>query len=298
MRACTAVITEISFNEEDIPYRAEVEFIQPSEWEDELKILFDDLLDNNGKISSEHNKENTDAGVAYAKIRAVYPERTRDDVMRVDVQSMLQEVSHILGNIHHIREADSLQFFKRLQQYIDSKEKPTNSTARPGDKKNQVNQDKELWPLIKVVRLFVKSPPLSTGSVLVDLPGVQDSNAARAAVAENYLKQTTGLWIVAPITRAVDDKAARSLLGESFKRQLKMDGGFDSVTFICSKTDDISVIEAPESLGLEVEMAPLFQESDELVERHRALENDLKTTRDSRLVYHQVSAPKPTEHTF
>jgi hypothetical protein len=46
---------------------------------------------------------------------------------------------------------------------------------------------------------------------------------------------------VAPITRAVDDKAAKSLLGESFKRQLKYDGTYSRVTFICSKTDDISV---------------------------------------------------------
>lgn len=65
----------------------------------------------------------------------------------------------------------------------------------------------------------------------MDLPGVHDSNAARAAVAENYMKECTGLWIVAPITRAVDDKAAKTLLGESFKRQLKMDGGFSSWVF-------------------------------------------------------------------
>lgn len=45
-------------------------------------------------------------------------------------------------------------------------------------------------------------------------------DAARAAVAEGYMKQCTGLWIVAPINRAVDDKAAKSLLGESFKVSL------------------------------------------------------------------------------
>ena len=33
---------------------------------------------------------------------------------------------------------------------------------------------------------------------------------------------------MAPINRAVDDKAAKNLLGESFKRQLKMDGGFNA----------------------------------------------------------------------
>ena len=48
-------------------------------------------------------------------------------------------------------------------------------------------------PLIKVVRIFVKSPALATGAVIVDLPGVHDANAARAAVAEGYMKQCTGL---------------------------------------------------------------------------------------------------------
>jgi hypothetical protein len=61
------------------------------------------------------------------------------------------------------------------------------------------------------------------------------------------LTWVVGLWIVAPITRAVDDKAAKSLLGESFKRQLKYDGTYSRVTFICSKTDDISVSGQPPS---------------------------------------------------
>lgn len=86
----------------------------------------------------------------------------------------------------------------------------------------------------------MKSPALSTGAVIVDLPGVHDSNAARAAVAENYMKQCTGLWIVAPINRAVDDKAAKSLLGESFKRQLKMDGGFS--TYVSKKKKTFAYI--------------------------------------------------------
>jgi chromosome segregation ATPase len=65
------------------------------------------------------------------------------------------------------------------------------------------------------------------------------------------MKQCTGLWIVAPITRAVDDKTAKKLLGDSFRRQLMYDGTYSAVTFICSKTDDISVTEVADSLGLE-----------------------------------------------
>lgn len=75
-----------------------------------------------------------------------------------------------------------------------------------------------------MVKIYTKSPALSSGAVIVDLPGVHDSNAARAAVAQGYMKQCTGLWIVAPINRAVDDKAAKNLLGDTFKRQLKFDG--------------------------------------------------------------------------
>jgi hypothetical protein len=125
-------------------------------------------------------------------------------------------------------------------------------------------REMEFWPLIRVVRLYVKAAALATGAVIVDLPGVHDSNQARAAVAQNYMKACTGLWIVAPITRAVDDQSAKTLLGESFKRQLKMDGGYSSVTFICSKTDDISLTEAQDSLGLEDELGNLYAKAEEI----------------------------------
>lgn len=51
---------------------------------------------------------------------------------------------------------------------------------------------------------------LASGAVLVDLPGTQDSNAARGAVAETYLKQCNAIWIASVITRAVNDRAAKA----------------------------------------------------------------------------------------
>lgn len=50
---------------------------------------------------------------------------------------------------------------------------------------------------------------LESGAILVDLPGTQDSNAARGAVAETYLKNSNAIWIVSVITRAVNDRAAK-----------------------------------------------------------------------------------------
>ena len=286
MRACTAVVTEISYNYEEKPYVAQIEFISRADWEKELHILFQDLLDGEGKVSKECTNEDTDAGIAYAKIKAVYPSKTKEDLAKSNVADLLQELSNILGSKRDVKETDSLVFYKKLQNYVDSKEK---STGKKGPDGKAAKKEREYWPLIRVVRLFVRSKTLSTGAVIVDLPGVHDSNAARAAVASGYMKSCTGLWIVAPINRAVDDKAAKSLLGESFKRQLKLDGGFNAVTFICSKTDDISLMEAQDSLGLDEQMQPSWEKIDSLEAQQREIKNRLEEMKETKALSEEVA---------
>jgi hypothetical protein len=102
------------------------------------------------------------------------------------------------------------------------------------------------------------------------------------------MKQCTGLFIVAPINRAVDDKAAKSLLGESFKRQLKFDGTYSRITFICSKTDDISIVEASDTLGLEETTKVDWQRIDELEKEQRTLKQSVKDLRESKAVYTEL----------
>ncbi len=77
---------------------------------------------------------------------------------------------------------------------------------------------------------------------------MQDTNAARSAVADRYMSQCAAVWIVSPIIRATNDKVAKDLLGNYFKTQLRFDGNYSNVTFICSKADEISVKETVESL--------------------------------------------------
>ena len=151
MRACTAVVTEISYNHEEQPYRAQVEFISLADWRKELETLFHDLIDTNGAVSKESSNEDTDAGIAYAKIKAVYPRKTKEDIANSSIDNMLREVSHLLGTSKTIGETDSSRFYSRLQHYVDSKEKAT------GDKKGKKKErrDLEFWPLIRVVRYVV-----------------------------------------------------------------------------------------------------------------------------------------------
>lgn len=277
MRACTAVVTEISYNKIDndsAKYRAEIEFIQRKDWQRELAVLFEEVFDGQA-LSKDANNPDSVAGVAYAKIRAVYPKHTKDMLQKSSIEQLMNvpSVNGILGTVKRIQSRDCASFYQRLQHYVDSQQKP-NSTigAKP-------IREPQLWPLIKMVRIYTKAEALSTGAVIVDLPGAQDSNAARAAVAESYIKECTGLWIVAPITRAVDDKAAKNLLGTTFKRQLKYDGSYSAVTFICSKTDDISRTEAADALQLGDIVAEQEAERESIELQKRAAANDKKSAK-------------------
>jgi hypothetical protein len=53
MRACTAVVSEISWNsseDENSKYRADIEFIQAADWEKDLRISLTELIDGNGQV--------------------------------------------------------------------------------------------------------------------------------------------------------------------------------------------------------------------------------------------------------
>ncbi|KAL2258691.1 hypothetical protein VTK26DRAFT_7888 [Humicola hyalothermophila] len=274
MRACTASPTEISYNYSDDPaelYRAEVEFITAQDWLSDLRALYSDLLDGSGEVARECTNQDSDAGVAYAKIKAVYPKLTREMIASASVEDLVDQplVRRVLGSVRKLQARTAADLYRQLQEYVDSKEKNTEKRM-------------EYWPLIKIVRIYTKAAALATGACLVDLPGVQDSNAARAAVADSYMKACTGLWIVAPITRAVDDKTAKSLLGDSFRRQLKYDGAYSAVTFICSKTDDISVTEAAESLGIDEEISESWGRIQEITDEIRKWKSRIAALKDER----------------
>ncbi len=65
------------------------------------------------------------------------------------------------------------------------------------------------------------------------------------------------------------------LLGDRFKRQLKYDGTQSAITFICSKTDDISITEASDSLQLGRRIRQFQNETVELKQTADSLQREL-----------------------
>ena len=272
-KACTAFPIEISWNyDEDTSsaYRAEIEFISREEWQKELEVLLAEMLTEDCIASSgESGEPKVETSISWAKFHAVYPPISRRDALRHDPFKLANDADlELLGSKQTFAHAEPSTFYRSVQAWAASR-------GRSIGKKDATPTESESWPLIKVVKIYTRSPALSTGAVIVDLPGTHDSNAARVAVNDRYIEECTWVWIVAAITRAVDDKSAKELLGAAFKRQLKFDGALSNISFICSKTDDITVSEAIESLNLDDTMERLDSKAAECDRRIQALKRDL-----------------------
>lgn len=73
MRACTAVVTEMSWNSSKLAhekYRADIEFISAAEWRKDLELSLSELIDANGQVSRDCNNPDSEAGIAYAKVKS------------------------------------------------------------------------------------------------------------------------------------------------------------------------------------------------------------------------------------
>ncbi|XP_069771224.1 uncharacterized protein [Narcine bancroftii] len=273
MRACTAVVVEVSLNTKSDHYRADVEFFSEEEWNKELLSLLSDMTDKYGRLRRRRPDPGSEASMAYSRVKAVYGK-----ILLYQELKQLQEVTQYLGTTTTICEMQASEFRSKVQCFIDTRINDF-SSSRGG----------EFWPIVKRVRIQVpKSSVLQTGAVLVDLPGVRDSNDARNSVAKEYLKTCDAVWIVANVTRAVDDKTAKETLDESLRRQLLMDGQFGCIAFICTKTDSHNVTEIMSALSLSDECNPLEEQiaklRNEIEQRqvdHKNWTSDLEKARRS-----------------
>ena len=112
------------------------------------------------------------------------------------------DVSKLLGTTIHIKAKTSTELAELMSPYIISQEQDDGPDAPSSI---------AYWPLIRQLKVRCPARALSTGTVLVDLPGVADANAARASIANEYMQKCDHFWIAAPVTRAVNDKTAHGV---------------------------------------------------------------------------------------
>lgn len=263
MKACTAVVIEISYQTKDLPhppYEGIVDRISAEEWGAELKILFEDLA--NKEKEDEYEDGDGDAErdqrimKTFHKVQVLYPEITTiQNLKQFNVSRLLEHVNvkDILGKTKNISSFTRADFTRQIKEYINSKDPEA-------DNENSFSQ----WPLVKLVSLYVKAEILKDGVVLVDLPGYGDTNVARGSIADNYQKNLAVNCVLAASDRPISNSAAHDLLGKVAQRTLTLENRLTSETmcFIVTKTDDNirhnRLIE--QHSMLREELGPLFQQ--------------------------------------
>lgn len=254
-------------------YQGAVEFMTLEDWKKELKILVEECSTQEKVIYAQPPDETraATAAAAWQKIEQVYGKDSMQQYRGKPTEYVFQRLadnprvrkcltSTVPGQEYNIitvevgestvGSAEALDFLKPASAMNRRMRRKRNKLAQ--EFRKEINSyvyrkgngsEPQTWPLIRKVQLKGPWSVLNTGAVLVDLPGVRDSNAARAKVAQNYLQNCNQIAIVAPIKRAVDDGTAKELLGEQFKRRLLMDGQYGNVFFICTQTDDLEATE-------------------------------------------------------
>ncbi|KAK3603899.1 hypothetical protein CHS0354_042909 [Potamilus streckersoni] len=231
IRACTAVVVEVVQNNGSL-YEGCIEFLTKEEWYSELERLIKDLTSSDGNLKKNLPELGTDQYVSYCKVKAVYGK-----IDKFEVLAGINKVTSHLGQKHNVKCKQAHKFRIEVERYIETQEPQSGG---------------QFWPIVKRVQLRLPNCDVcKTGAVLVDLPGVRDSNAARDKIARDYLKNCSAIWVVSAIHRAIDDKTAQELLTENIRRQLLMDGQYGSVSFICTKSDQFENSEIIRTLKLQ-----------------------------------------------
>lgn len=118
----TLPVTEIAYHTRST-IDADIQFLTTEEWRVELSVLQDDLQDEDGNFKRASDKR-TDAGIAWHKVHAVYPALTAAQLLNMTVDEIIAsdpKIARTLDTTKHLRCANSKEFSKEINRYIDSK---------------------------------------------------------------------------------------------------------------------------------------------------------------------------------
>ncbi|PSR72902.1 hypothetical protein PHLCEN_2v11269 [Hermanssonia centrifuga] len=221
--ACTSVPIKLSYRRGP-GIAAEVELISLEDWRGEIELCLGDLRQEDGRVGDVVN-DDAEIGRAYAKISAVYPvvaHMSKETLEKLSVEDLIASnpdvVALLQSSPKKFEAVDAAAFRTQVHPYLSSdvhSSDADSSDVDPSDVDVPVrgqNEQSMLWPLVVEVSIRCSSPILSTGLVLLDLPGEVDANAARQSVSQRYKKKCNHMGIVTHAVRAKDDATAHALM--------------------------------------------------------------------------------------
>ncbi|GLA14395.1 hypothetical protein AnigIFM62618_000774 [Aspergillus niger] len=249
--ACTTVVTEFRSVNDTYPenYTVVADFMD----EDEICELLEELLSSIRKYYTEafrevrtsEEQENIKVAAkrAWDTLRSLFPHEQEldidflaqegDEAVATIMTALLQWAMSGLDNRPGGR--DNLQYTvvsghaDQCMRHLDR------LMANDGDGDNPA-----LWPFVKLIRVYLRSPVLRTGLVLADLPGFRDLNYARVRATERYLRHSCDeVFIVTNIMRCTTDQSIGDIIRRCARDQ--------PIRIVCTRSEDVNSEETARS---------------------------------------------------
>ncbi|KAI9797429.1 MAG: hypothetical protein M1833_005469 [Piccolia ochrophora] len=126
------------------------------------------------------------------------------------------------------------------------------------------NKTPRFWPLVKAVNIYLDTPVLESGLILVDLPGYTDTNLVRVKATKKHLHKCERIFVVAEISRVVTNEAVWKILKETFgaEWQLQMNKRYEpEIVLVCTKKETIEWKSATMDFPTEAEQTKELEEN-------------------------------------
>jgi hypothetical protein len=221
MHPCTAFVTSVSHSR-DSTYHATTDFCSPDEWEKDVGAFAAALEAGDDDDGASRSDERRLLEAARKRVEAVYgiplDRVTPAEVRALRLPAEAQRVFDSGG-----RESRDFDGPRELATYLDGLVQGTST----------------LWPLITQVSLSGPFPSLVGGVELVDLPGLNDPNAARVEVTREFLRTSPFVWIVFSMVRGLGADVQTVLEEEKLLRLLVLSGSLGALSLIGTKADEV-----------------------------------------------------------
>ncbi|XP_041939888.1 nuclear GTPase SLIP-GC-like [Alosa sapidissima] len=225
--ACTSVIIQVEFSTTDSNYTAEIDFIPKEEWEEEVKKHLDALSQAKENDEDEDEDEDEDTlSTGQEKVEAVYGDIRRNATLEelMDEQNFAAIPEFLVSSKKRVSCTTAAELSEEINHFTRSDD------TSPGQ---------YFWPLVKTVTIKIPFGKSFDNIALIDLPGTGDFNKSRDEMWKKCLSRCSTVWIVNDMNRAATDKEPWKILTSCVK-DMGHGGECNSITFICTKTDDIN----------------------------------------------------------
>ncbi|XP_023204882.1 nuclear GTPase SLIP-GC-like isoform X1 [Xiphophorus maculatus] len=228
--ACTSVMIKVEGNRHNEKYEAEIEFISPEDWEDELGSLHCIIKKGNQEVQDNVDDSDEEYHDAVDKLSALYEEEWREKSCEQLMES---------------------KYFKEIPEFFQSRSKnlifesakdlsaDIVKYTKDSPKNKNYNKIKQwYWPLVKCVTVRVPNHPSLQHVTLVDLPGNGDRNKSRDTMWKGIVGDCSTVWVVTEVNRAAAEQESWDIL-KNVASQIGNGGECRHIHIVCTKSDDI-----------------------------------------------------------